>query len=149
LAASSDDIGVQGAFGVEGYGVIGEGRAAMLVGMLARIAFFAGGLAVTVLCLLPVGALPPVQLWDKLEHMIAYAALAATGCLGFTGSRSRIIIVVSLLALGIAIELAQSLVPGRDTSAADLLANGLGIIAGIGLARLFAAIVFRPRPSPV
>ncbi|MDT7835281.1 VanZ family protein [Aquabacterium sp. OR-4] len=66
--------------------------------------------------------------WDKLNHAAAFAALA------FCTSRSRCGGMApglgALLAYGALIELVQSVVPGRQGELADLVADGLGALAG-------------------
>lgn len=122
-------------------------RAAAYVIMAGRAAFVAGAMAVTVLCLLPASTLPPVQLWDKLEHFIAYGLLAAAGGIGYPEWRSRTRIVLFLLALGVAIEFAQGSVPGRESNALDMLANTFGVVIGIATAALFSRVMGRQQPA--
>lgn len=114
----------------------------------ARGAFAIGVLAVTVLSLAPAQTLPTLDLSDKINHAIAYAFLAATGCFGFGVSRPRtqLIIVVSLSLFGGLIEVLQPL-SGRSASVADALANQVGIGLGWLLARSAASLLRRPRWS--
>lgn len=91
---------------------------------------------VTALSLAPAEALPPVALWDKLEHGLAYALLALTGCTGFTSGRARWLILCGLAGFGGLLELAQTLAPGRDLSGFDWAANMTGIAVGYAIARV-------------
>jgi VanZ family protein len=83
---------------------------------------------------------PPRELdtgWDKLNHALAFGALALSGRFGFPGTRWRVLgIALALLALGVAIEAVQSLLPTRSAELADVLADGVGIAAGLAAASL-------------
>jgi VanZ family protein len=87
--------------------------------------------ATTYLSLLPVRYLPPVQLWDKLEHALAYVALAFW--FGSVVVRRDILWVgLALLAFGGLIELVQGWMRmGRSADLFDLLADGIGILLGL------------------
>lgn len=122
------------------------GRSAGVIAATARVAFFAGLLAVIVLCLLPAEALPPVPLWDKFEHFAAYGMLAAAGGVGYPTRGARAKVVLCLLALGVGIEVAQGFVPGREASAMDMLANAIGAVTGVLTATGFCAVMLR-RPA--
>lgn len=72
--------------------------------------------------------------FDKVEHLGTYAFLSVW----FTGmfARGRYwLIAVALLALGLAMEIAQYLMAaGRQADAYDMAANTLGVAAGLLLA---------------
>jgi VanZ family protein len=75
--------------------------------------------------------------WDKANHFLAFATLAACGRLGFpTGIRRMALLVAGLIAYGGAIELLQLTVEGRMAEWADLLADTLGTLPGIAIAEL-------------
>lgn len=80
---------------------------------------------------------PPAGINDKMEHFIAYALLS----IWFAGiyPRSRYaIIAVGLFLLGIAIEIAQGAMHwGREADVYDVIANTVGIVAGMTLALLW------------
>lgn len=97
---------------------------------LLRTAFLGGLVLVSVLSLLPPAVIEPVHIWDKAAHASAYAALALVGGFGFPGRRALLRIGLGLLLLSGALEIAQAAVPGRETSAADMLANLIGIVVG-------------------
>lgn len=70
---------------------------------------------------------------DKTMHFVAYGTWAAVACATPRG-RERIILYAAIIfATGLAIEFIQPNV-GRDKSMLDVLANSLGIAAGILLA---------------
>lgn len=97
-------------------------------------------------------ALTPAQIklvensWDKANHFIAFAALYVTLHFGFCrlnlGAKFAI-----LLAYGIQIEIMQSFVPNRYFSLLDIVADGIGIVFGILIARILVRIfgVFKAR----
>lgn len=89
---------------------------------------------VVVLSLLPVRELPNVQVSDKIEHAAAYLLLS----LWFGGVfrvRAFLGLGMALLALGGGIELAQAgMGLGRQGDWRDMLANAVGVVAGLFLA---------------
>jgi len=93
---------------------------------------------VAVLALTPT---PPRQMdlgWDKLNHAMAFAALAVCAVFGWPSSRAaRLAVLPALLVYGGAIELLQRLVPNRSGEWADLGADAIGIGIGAWLALLW------------
>ena len=95
-------------------------------------------------------ALTPAQIkliensWDKANHFIAFAALYVTLYLGFSRLNLGAKVAI-LLAYGVQIEIAQSFVPNRYFSLLDVVADGIGIVFGILLARIFERILDRFR----
>ena len=72
---------------------------------------------------------------DKVAHLLAFTSLAFSGYLGFRASRGmHTALVLGLLAYGGLIEVLQLFVPGRSSEWGDLLADGIGIVFGMGLA---------------
>lgn len=75
--------------------------------------------------------------WDKLNHLLAFAALALAACFSTRASALRIgASALGLLAYGGLIELLQSQLPPRQGEWADLLADALGIALGLAAAAL-------------
>jgi VanZ family protein len=100
---------------------------------IARSAFTISTIGIVVVSLLPAEELPSLGLWDKLEHALAYAVVAALGGLAWAGrSRAWAAIGVFLVLLGIVLEVLQSMVPGRSTDPADAVANLIGTLIGLG-----------------
>ena len=86
-------------------------------------------LVIAFLTLTPQPVRPPSPHgWDKLYHLVAFAALAFPAALLYT--RSLVWVVPAALLFGGAIELIQPHV-GRSREIADFLADGLGV--GIGV----------------
>jgi VanZ family protein len=114
---------------------------------LARAAFTVGVAVVIVLSLMPGNnSLPDTGLDDRIEHFIAYFALAAAGATGFHGRRAAFIVVVSLIGFGILMEIGQMFSPGREPSILDVIANGLGAICGAAAASVAWRLLDALRP---
>jgi VanZ family protein len=78
---------------------------------------------------------------DKLRHFAAFAALAWVAVQGFGRARpAATAVALALLGYGVFIELVQSLIPGRQASAADVLADAVGIALGLLAARAFSLV---------
>ena len=92
------------------------------------------------LSLMPQEFLPSgIDIWDKLSHSIAFAALALSAALGWPEKDFVRSVLLPLLLLGILIEVMQYFIPGREFSLLDMLADAVGIFIvwiGVGLLRL-------------
>lgn len=87
---------------------------------------------------------------DKLQHALGFMGLAGLGRLAF-GAAACDRLMLGLLVQGLAIELAQGLFTlHRQASAADLLADAVGLALAAGLWRLLAPAAWGPwrPPSP-
>ena len=109
---------------------------AELMKWLPRLALLSALLmagVIAYLSLMPGAALPEPSLNDKANHFIAYAALMIAATLG-RHHLSLITVGLIVFGFGLLLELAQGLMPyGRSASGLDILANTLGVIAGIWL----------------
>lgn len=105
-----------------------------------RIALLILLVAISYLALSPA---PPKGLgssWDKLNHAIAFASLAFCGHWSLRSGRARwLVLPLTLLAYGGAIELLQLQTPGRAGEWADMVGDAVGITIGMLAAR---AVVF-------
>lgn len=100
------------------------------------------GLLVLYLSLAPSTALPKVDLWDKAEHAVAYTALTLAWLFAFP--RRPLETAGGVFALGVGIELAQaSMHFGRVGHLYDVVANVVGVLAGLLIARLARAALVR------
>jgi len=101
------------------------------------------GVAVLTVLYFALTPTPPSDMstgWDKLNHALAFAALALAACFSAPMSPRRFVaVLVLLLGFGGAIELLQLRVPGRDAEWADLLADGVGLVGGMLTALLLRA----------
>ena len=100
-------------------------------------------LIVIALTLSPIAYLPQqaFSLWDKAQHALAFATLAALGALAYP--RRIGLLVLSLLVFGGAIELAQAATGWRSGDLADWLADSVGLVAGLPLAWLSRRVLAR------
>jgi VanZ family protein len=98
--------------------------------------------AVSVLMLVPQ---PPPSLdtgWDKLNHVLAFAAptFAGLAAIGRPTLGRRSALWVGLLLWGAALELLQGQLPPRTADPADWLADAVGVLLG---AAIHAAVTAR------
>lgn len=89
---------------------------------------------VALVSLTPVSGRAGGLLWDKAIHCTVYVLFMLLGLPLCRRAHHLWLLFVLALAYGALIEWGQSFVPGRDTSAADMLANALGASLGLGLA---------------
>ena len=91
---------------------------------------------VVVASLVPVSGLPDVpKNFDKVEHFVAYAALAAGAVQLFARRLSWGFVCVLLVLMGIGLEHLQAqMALGRMLDRADALANTLGVLTGLATA---------------
>lgn len=90
-------------------------------------------LVIAVVCLMPMSQLPSVSVSDKLEHLLAFGALAF-----WFGSivvrRDLPWVGVAAVAFGGLIEIAQSMMGlGRQAEILDLVADAVGVLLGLAL----------------
>ena len=91
-------------------------------------------------------SLPTVADWlphqDKVQHFLAYALLGALAHRALPGTGIGRLLGAMLLAglFGVSDELHQALVPGRDPSALDWLADALGSATGAATAAYFGPL---------
>lgn len=82
----------------------------------------------------PLPGSPPGS--DKLAHFLAYFALAASAVQLFAARGTLLRVGIGLVSLGVALEFAQYLLTStRMMDPADALANTLGVLAGMAMAR--------------
>ena len=97
--------------------------------MLWRISFWLCFGLTAYLSLLPQEFLPTgINIWDKLSHSIAFAALALSAALGWPDKNFVQFVLIPLLTFGVLIEVLQYFIPGREFSLLDMLADAIGII---------------------
>ncbi len=105
-------------------------RRVLVAGFWATLAL------VGTLTLLPAEALPPelfaFDLWDKVQHALAFTALGLWGLLVYPLHPWRVLL--GLLCFGGAIEVAQALTTWRFAEWQDWLADAVGLALGAALA---------------
>ena len=82
-----------------------------------------------------------VNVWDKLQHTLAYGALAIAGIVGFPDRRGLLGVGIGLVALGAGLEVVQALTPSRKAGLDDGLANVIGVTLGLAIGWLAARLV--------
>jgi VanZ family protein len=96
-------------------------------------------------CVVSVGSLlpsssAPIQLVsgvsDKLLHFLAYVVLGLLPVLWAGRWRQSIVMVLAMVALGLALEYGQIFVPGRGFELADLVTDDAGLLCGVLVGRL-------------
>jgi VanZ family protein len=93
------------------------------------------------------GTQVPPLMWDKLAHLLVYAALGASYMIplsggrpsGVTGKRTGLAIVLSFL-YGLSDEFHQMFTPGRSPDILDVAADTIGATAGVLFVGLLALI---------
>jgi hypothetical protein len=76
------------------------------------------------------------RLSDKLVHFSSYTLLAFIPAVGFRRSTGTAC-ALAMIPAGVALEYLQRLVPGRSFEIADMIANTLGVLTGLGAAAFF------------
>ena len=112
---------------------------------LARLALFVGVVTVILLSLIPNEAMPSLAISDALAHMTAYGVLAFVGGIARRHARSLVMLATVLFLLGASLEFFQGLLPDRDASGYELLANMVGIAVGCLVAISINAALNRRR----
>ena len=105
-----------------------------------RSAWLMGGyLLISVVVYLSLVPHPPEPLSfpnsDKLEHGLAYATLSLWFCQIYSVARSRVKVIVALVAMGFMLEILQGWSGYRYFEYADMLANSIGVLLGFLLLR--------------
>ena len=114
---------------------------------MKKLAFWTCFIALNVLALMPGPYLPPLEVfnwWDKAQHAIAFGTLAVLAVLAYPGV-SKLRIGVWLMVLGVLIEVLQYLGGYRFGDWQDAVADGVGVLVGLGFAQVLAQLmVFWP-----
>lgn len=88
--------------------------------------------AVIVLSLMPKPPIPSSLVIGKLDHLIAYAVLAAMAMQLYSARRTQLLAALGLVGLGVALELAQGyLTTYRHMAAYDAVVDAFGVILGL------------------
>ena len=73
---------------------------------------------------------------DKVGHFLAYSALSFNLLLLCNSTKQKILGISFAIGYGLLMEFCQGLVPGRDPSVYDMIANSTGVLIGFGLMKL-------------
>lgn len=101
--------------------------------IILRSLFWAGIIVLAVVSVVPRDVLPPLgfNMWDKFQHILAYAILSFFGGMAYPGKKCFIVIFLGLVVLGGVLEVIQSFVPNREARIADTVANTIGAVTGL------------------
>lgn len=90
--------------------------------------------AVGTAALTPGDMAPTVTASDKIDHLLAFAALSATALLAMApGPRRSIAAAASMCSYGVVIEVLQTQVAGRSAEFQDVLADAVGAALGVAV----------------
>ncbi|NBC48947.1 MAG: VanZ family protein, partial [Gammaproteobacteria bacterium] len=117
-------------------GILDADQLQGLIRRLSQVAFWSCVLAVAYLAFLPATEVPGLS-WDKANHLLAFAVMTALAAFGWPTRRSAFSLWVPLLGYGLLIEIIQHVLPTREFSLLDWAADGLGILAALGLIALW------------
>ncbi|MDX8378549.1 MAG: VanZ family protein [Gallionella sp.] len=102
-----------------------------------RVWLTVGGVLVVVIIYVSLMHNPPAPLTfnnvDKLEHALSYALLTLWFGQIYHLTRTRVLLMVSLVGLGVALEYVQGWSGYRNFDVMDMLADGVGVLLGWGL----------------
>lgn len=104
---------------------------------LKKVAFFGYGVLLLVASVTPQTGEATFHGLDKMLHLLAYTLFMVIGAAAFERALWPRV-ALGLFIFGIAVEGIQGLVPTRDLSFADHIANSMGIAVGYYLALLRA-----------
>ncbi|MBM3746089.1 MAG: VanZ family protein [Acidobacteria bacterium] len=86
---------------------------------------------VSILSLLPGWMAPQPPGGAPTAHFVAYAGLAAIAAAAFRPFRAACLAILSVACLGVLLEVFQIWIPGRTFEWSDILADWLGVMAGM------------------
>jgi VanZ family protein len=114
-------------------------------------AFWVCFVVINALALSPAPYLPPLEIfswWDKAQHAIAFGTLTVLAVLAYPGV-SKVRIGFLLLALGVLIEVLQYLGGYRFGDWQDAVADGVGVLVGMAMARVMDFWLLHKHPEHV
>jgi VanZ family protein len=94
----------------------------------ARLVFVAAALAVLYFAIAPVPEREALTGWDKSNHVVAFAALAVSGLVGWPRRAGWVL--AGLVGYGVFIEVLQLATPDHHFDLQDLVADGIGLAVG-------------------
>lgn len=104
-----------------------------------KTAFYTAFLGTEYLALTPQNIEMVESFWDKQNHFIAFFTLYVLLSLAYKHLSTRLKVILLVL-VGFQIEITQYFIPNRYFSLMDIVADGIGIVIGIGIYRLITKI---------
>ena len=80
---------------------------------------------------------------DKIVHFAGYMVLAVQAQPVFSTRRAALIAALCMVPFGIAMEIGQDYVPGRQADVFDAVANSIGALMGVAVAPAFRRLCAR------
>jgi VanZ family protein len=118
---------------------------------MKKLAFWICTIVLNALALMPGPYLPPLEIfnwWDKAQHAIGFGTLAVLAVLAYPGV-SKLRIGVLLMVLGVLIEVLQYLGGYRFGDWQDAVADGVGVLVGMAMARVMDFWLMHKHPEHV
>ena len=97
----------------------------------------------TYMALTPLAHKVATSVSDKKLHLLAFGYLSIAFWWAFPRWGTSYIAVVALVSYGVLIELLQGFIPNREASFADLVADCIGILLGLGAVHLYTWVQAR------
>jgi len=101
--------------------------------------FFFVAFVVFILAVMPAHKMPELNSWDKLNHFMAFFALAVLHLYGFM--LRYVVVFVLLASYGVFIEIAQYFSINRSSEILDVIADMSGVVAAIILVYTFRILI--------
>jgi VanZ family protein len=114
-------------------------------------AFWVCFVVLNALALSPAPYLPPLEIfswWDKAQHAIAFGVLAVLAVLAYPEA-SRLRIALLLIGQGVLIEVLQYYGGYRFGDWQDAVADGVGVLVGLAMARMMDFWLLKKHPEHV
>jgi VanZ family protein len=89
----------------------------------------------------PMRAVGMLPVSAKVLHFCAYTWLALLTLLVIKRQSSAVAAALAMILLGVALEFAQQLVPGREFEIRDMFINGFGVLTGMAIGILSRRMV--------
>ena len=117
---------------------------------MKKFAFWTCFMAINALALTPGPYLPPeiFNWWDKAQHAIAFGVLAVLAVLAYPEA-SRLRIALLLIGQGVLIEVLQYYGGYRFGDWQDAVADGVGVLLGLAMARVMDFWLSHKHPEHV
>ena len=112
--------------------------------LLAKITLAVYCALIIYLCLIPISEAPPVKIWDKAAHALAYMGFTSIAVFCTHNTKHFYYYLLAFIFFGIGIEVAQNMTTYRSFSYLDMLANTTGVMIGFVLAWITNKVIKLP-----
>ena len=125
-----------------------EAVLALMFSVFRKLQFLSMLIGYTVLATAKSDTIVPAGYNDLLLHFVGYLVLFNSGLFAFGRQTSKTGMFILLFAYSLLIELVQFILPYRTFSLMDLLANALGLCAGLCIGTLLIYLLSRYENRP-